>query len=249
MTWHRCCKALPAQQHSSQCASTCVFSTALLSFCSVQQPPFSSLSLLPSLKKKKKKHPHHRPHSFPLPIPLSWAPGIFRYWSPHYSSIQPQQTHKQISCLRRSQSPSPSLLCCAIRPQHNPVRWARGKAYCKLQPPLAPPQNPFASQPRVTAGPNTIKSHLLNAQAYGIAECVWGVKLGNGMENKRLGALIQGKNIWGKTCGGRGVGHTLRGRNHSSDSGVQLHFFFRKLLVVKGSHWGDTRSNKKDYVK
>lgn len=99
------------------------------------------------------------------PVPLSGAPGIFRYWSPHYGSIQPQQTHKQISRLRRSQSPSPSLLCRAIRPQHTPVRWARGKAYCRLQPPRAPPPNPSASQPRVTAAPNTIKSHLQNAQA------------------------------------------------------------------------------------
>lgn len=98
-------------------------------------------------------------------VPLSWTAGIFRYWSPHYSSIQPQQTHKQISCLRRSQSSSLSLLCRAIRPQHTPVRWARGKAYCRLQPPLAPPPNPSASQPCVTAAPNTIKSHLQNAQA------------------------------------------------------------------------------------
>lgn len=115
--------------------------------------PFTSSSL-PSL------HPLHRPF-----VPLSSPPGIFRYWSPHYSSIQPQQTHKQISCLRRSQSPSPSLLRCAIRPQHTPVRWARGKAYCRLQPPRAPPPNLSASQPCVTAAPNTIKSHLQNAQA------------------------------------------------------------------------------------
>lgn len=105
-------------------------------------------------------HPPRRPS-----VPLSSAPGIFRYWSPHYSSIQPQQTHKQISRLRRSQSPSPSLLRCAIRPQHTPVRWARGKAYCRLQPPRAPPPNLSASQPSVTAAPNTIKSHLQNAQA------------------------------------------------------------------------------------
>lgn len=140
--WHRCSKVLQTQQRSWQCSTASVFSTPAPSFTS---------SLLPSL-------------STP-PVPLSWAPGIFRYWSPHYGSIQPQQTHKQISRLRRSQSPSPSLLCCAIRPQHTPVRWARGKAYCRLQPPLAPPPNPSASQPRVTAAPNTIKSHLQNAQA------------------------------------------------------------------------------------
>lgn len=123
--------------------------------CSLHQPP--SLLRLPRFLPL---HPLHRPF-----VPLSSPPGIFRYWSPHYSSIQPQQTHKQISCLRRSQSPSPSLLRCAIRPQHTPVRWARGKAYCRLQPPRAPPPNLSASQPCVTAAPNTIKSHLQNVQA------------------------------------------------------------------------------------
>lgn len=134
-----------------QCGSASVFSTPPFLF---STPATFTYSLLPSL------------YTPPPPtVSLSWAPGIFRYWSPHYGSIQPQQTHKQISRLRRSQSPSPSLLHCAIRPQHTPVRWARGKAYCRLQPPLAPPPNPSASQPRVTAAPNTIKSHLQNAQA------------------------------------------------------------------------------------
>lgn len=148
--WHRCSKVLQTQQCSWQCGNASVFSTPPSFLFSTPAPSFTS-SLLPSLPTP--------------PVPLSWAPGIFRYWSPHYGSIQPQQTHKQISRLRRSQSPSPSLLCCAIRPQHTPVRWARGKAYCRLQPPLAPPPNPSASQPRVTAAPNTIKSHLQNAQA------------------------------------------------------------------------------------
>lgn len=63
--------------------------------------------------------PNH-PFTSLFSCPLSCAPGIFRYRSPHYSSIQPQQTDKQISRLTRSQSPSPSPLCSAIRPQHTP---------------------------------------------------------------------------------------------------------------------------------
>lgn len=147
--WKRCSKAPRTQRCFWQCGTASVFSIPPPFLFSTPATSFTS-SLPPS------SHP---------PIPLSSAPGIFRYWSPHYGSIQPQQTHKQISRLRRSQSPSPSLLCSAIRQQHNPVRWARGKAYCRLQPPLAPPPNPSASQPRVTAAPNTIKSHLQNAQA------------------------------------------------------------------------------------
>lgn len=63
--------------------------------------------------------PTHPSSSSPA-CPLSCMPGIFRYRSPHYSSIQPRQTHKQISRLRRSQSLS------ALSESCTPVRYEPG---------------------------------------------------------------------------------------------------------------------------
>ena len=189
----------------------------------LHQPP---LLLLPCFLRCTPP-PHHTtppPPSRHPSVPLSWAPGIFRYWSPHYSSIQPQQTHKQISRLRRSQSPSPSLLCCAIRPQHTPVRWARGKAYCRLQPPLAPPPNPSASQPRVTAAPNTLKVICRTHRLRG-SRCGWGGGLnwGGGWKEERerererqFGALNPAKHF----LGNRGESIHMLPRPQSHDSSL-----------------------------
>ncbi len=119
--------------------NTCLFHSALLWHC-------------PDTWHTTRLHPSRIPqHSSLLSSPfcsLSGTPGIFRYRSPHYSSIQPQQTHKQISRLRRSQSPSPSSLRRAIRTPHTPQIWAGGRlsAAPALPPPKIPPRHSPMSQ-------------------------------------------------------------------------------------------------------
>lgn len=114
-------------------------------------------ALAPARHLAAKRHPS-QPHTpallSSLPFcPLSCTPGIFRYRSPHYSSIQPQQTHKQISRLRHSQS-----LSLALSGLHTPLRYEPGAGLARL--PCSLLQKSPTPQPPVTVAPNTIKSRL-----------------------------------------------------------------------------------------
>lgn len=128
-----------------------------------QNFPLLPTSSLPHAPRHTYTHtrPTHPSSSSPA-CPLSRTPGIFRYRSPHYSSIQPRQTHKQISRLRRSQSLS------ALSESCTPVRYEPGaelNAACRHLTIPDPPKNPHpAPQCCLAAAHNTIKSHLQNAR-------------------------------------------------------------------------------------